>query len=221
MINPIYFFIDESGDPGDNDGTGENTLYYTELVIQLEPSDLQRLSRHIINWRYAEGILKEPIKLPKNEQKQRDLLELFVELHEEEGFKCSAVYLLKDKYTGPYLKLESSEWNPHLSFRNFIHRQLLEHHFASFPKKEDEYITAIFDYYRMSKSQRENVTHYLCDICNFDIENIVHFDSECSWMLQATSLLAHAVSQIALENIPESTEQTLRSFISIKDITYL
>ena len=218
MNKPLYLFIDESGDNGDNDGTGDNTLYYTEVVFQIESEYLKTLVRHIINWRYVEGLVNEPKKLPDDEKKCNSFLKPIKELHQAGAIKCSAVYLLKDKYSGPYLKANSPTGNHPIKFRNFVHKQLLKHHFSIYPKAQDDYVVAIFDYYRMSRPDLKNVTFYLCDICKFELDDISHFDSECSWVLQIAGQLANAVSHIALGNAKKSIIEML-SFISLKDIT--
>lgn len=218
MIKPIYLFIDESGDNGDNDGTGGNTLYYTELVIQAEYESLRPLVRHIINWRYVEGIMGEPKYLPNDERKCNDFLKPIIELHQAGAIKCSAVFLLKPNYSGPYLKAHLPTGHHPIQFRNFVHKQLLKHHFGLYPRAQEGYISAIFDYYRMSRSDLKNVTDYLCNICNFALDNISHFDSYCSWVLQTAGQLANGVSQIPLGNAGKSRTKML-SFISLKDIT--
>lgn len=218
MNKPSFLFIDESGDAGDNDGTGKNTIYYTELAIQAEYGCLNPLVWHITKWRYEEGISSEPKHLPKDESKCKDLLKPIIELHRTGIIKCSAVYLLKEKYTGPYLKTDSPIWNNRLKFRNFVHRQLLEHHFNLYPKKQDDYISVIFDYHRMARRDFKNITHYLCEICEFELDNILHLDSVCSWVLQLVGLLANGVSQVQLGKTPKSITDML-NFIPVKDIT--
>jgi len=217
-LRPLFLFIDESGDPGDNDGTKLNTIYYAELAIQTEYGCLSPLVEHIIKWRHDEGISNEPKHIPKDEGKCQDFLEPIIKLHQSGVIQFSAVYLRKDKYTGPYLKTDSLTWNNRLSFRNFVHRQLLEHHFSLYPKERDDYISAIFDYYRMSRSDFKNITNYLCNICKFRLDSIVHLDSECSWVLQLAGQLAHAISQAQLGKTPKSITDML-SFVSLKDIT--
>lgn len=218
MNKPLFLFIDESGDAGDNDGTGRNTLYYSELAIQTEYGRLGPLVRHIINWKYKEGIFSEPKHIPKDEEKCKDFLKPIIELHKTGVIKYSAVYLRKDKYTGPYLKTSSTTRNYRLWFRNFVHRQLLEHHFSLYPNEQDDYITAVFDYHRMSRSDFKNITHYLCNICKFPLDNVTHLDSECSWVLQLAGQLAHAISQVKLGKTPESITDMM-SFLEVKDIT--
>lgn len=215
MSKPVYLFIDESGDPGDNDGTGDNTLHYAELAFQIEHKHIEALVGHIINWRYIENLIREPKTLPTDETKRNNFLKPIVELHQAGAIKCTAVYLLKDKYTGPYLKE-----NKPILFRNFVHRQLLKHHFNIYPTMPDDYVVAIFDYFRMSRSDFRNVNNYLCNICGFPLDNIVHLDSKCSWLLQTTGQVVNAVSYISLGKAPRSMTKVL-SFISLKDITQL
>jgi len=218
-MKPLYLFIDESGDPGDNDGTGGNSLQYAELALQIKPEYMKELVRHITNWRYVEGIIAEPKKLPDDEGRQRDYLRPMIELHKAGGIKCSAVYLLKSKYSGPYLKADSPIWNNRIRFRNFVHKQLLEHHFNMYPPTQDDYVVAILDYYRMSRADFENVTFYLRDICELPLDNLTHLESKCSWVLQTAGQLVNTVSRIPLGSVGESTMQML-SFIALKDITY-
>ena len=206
------------GDAGDNDGTGSNTIYYAELAIQTEYGRLSPLIRHITKWRYEEGIFNEPKHIPKDEGKCKDFLEPIIGLNQTGVIQFSAVYLRKDKYTGPYLKTSSPKWNNRLKFRNFVHKQLLEHHFNLYPKEEDDYISTIFDYHRMSRLDFKNVTYYLCNICKFGLDGIVHLDSECSWVLQLAGQLAHAISQAQLGKTPTLITDML-SFIPVKDIT--
>ena len=68
MGDNVYIFVDESGDPGDNDGTGENSTYYTELALQIDTEQVLYLVRHIVNWRYVKGMLGEPKQLPHESQ---------------------------------------------------------------------------------------------------------------------------------------------------------
>lgn len=218
MLRPSFLFVDESGDAGDNDGTGGNTIYYTELVIQAEYKRVSPLVGHITKWRYEEGISAEPKHLPKDESKCKKFLKPIIELHKAGAIKCSAVYLLKEKYTGPYLKTDSPIWNNRLRFRNFVHRQLLEHHFSLYPKAKDDYTSVIFDYHRMARRDFKNITNYLCKICGFELDSILHLDSECSWVLQLVGQLAYGVSQAQLGVTTKSITSTL-SFIPVKDIT--
>ena len=218
MNRPLFLFIDESGDVGDNDGTRKNTIYYTELVIRAEYGRLSPLVEHITKWRFEEHITTEPKHLPKDETKYKSFLEPIIKLQQTGVIQFSAVYLRKDKYTGPYLKTESPIWNNRLKFRNFVHRQLLEYYFSLYPKVRDDYISAILDYHRMSKSDFKNITHYLCDICNFPLDVIVHLDSCCSWVLQLAGQLAHGISRVQLGEMSKSMRGML-SFIPVKDIT--
>ncbi len=218
MNRPLFLFIDESGDVGDNDGTGGNTIYYSELAIQTEYGRSSPLVEHITKWRYEEGISGEPKHIPKDEEKCKKFLEPIIKLHQTGVIEFSAVYLRKDKYTGPYLKTDSPFRNNRLWFRNFVHKQLLEHHFSLHPNAQDDYISAIFDYHRMSRPDFKNITNYLCNICEFGLDDIIHLDSVCSWMLQLAGQLAHATSQAKLGETPKSITDML-SFISVKDIT--
>lgn len=217
MKKPLFLFVDESGDAGDNVTKG-STIYYTELVIQTEYGCLNPLVWHITKWRYEEGISSEPKHLPKDEDKCKNLLKPIIELQQEGVIKCSAVYLLKEKYTGPYLKTNSPFYNNRLRFRNFVHRQLLEHHFGLYPKAQDDYMSVIFDYHRMGRGDFKNITNYLCNICEFELDDIIHLDSVCSWVLQLVGLLANGVSQAQLGETPKSITDML-SFIPMKDIT--
>lgn len=217
MKKPLFLFVDESGDAGDNVTKG-STIYYTELVIQAEYGCLNPLVWHITKWRYEEGISSEPKHLPKDEDKCKNLLKPIIELQQEGVIKCSAVYLLKEKYTGPYLKTNSPFYNNRLRFRNFVHRQLLEHHFSLYPKAQDDYISVIFDYHRMGRGDFKNITNYLCNICEFELDDIIHLDSVCSWVLQLVGLLANGVSQAQLGETPKSITDML-GFIPMKDIT--
>lgn len=218
MRNPLYLFIDESGDPGDDDGTRNTTPYYVELVIHIESKYLETLGAHVSNWRYVECIIREPKILPKDEEKCKRFLQPFVEVHKVGAIKCAAVYLRKDKYNGPYLKTDDPIWNNRLRFRNFVHKQLLKHYFSLYPKVLDDYIVAVFDYYRMLRADLENVTFYLRDICEFPLDSIVHLNSKSSWVLQTAGQLANAVSQIPLGNDGASVAEML-SFVELKDIT--
>jgi len=214
-------FIDESGDPGYNDGTRTNTLYYTELALQISPQDIKPLVRHIVNWKYCHYILSERKQLPKDEKLINRYLIPVKELAQEDGIKCSAVYIYKPKYTGPYLKdtLTTKDEAIKLSikFRNFVHKQLLEHHFKIYPKTDHDYLIAIFDYYRMSKTAFRNVHFYLQEICGFPLDEICHFDSNCSWGLEITGQLANIVSDMQLDY--KESVANMTDFISLKDIT--
>lgn len=218
MNRPLFLFVDESGDAGDNDGTRGNTIYYAELAIQVEYGHLRPLVWHITKWRYEEGISNEPKHLPKDEGKCKDFLKPIIELHQTGAIKCSAVYLLKDRYKGPYLKTKDPIWNNRLRFRNFVHRQLLEHHFSLYPKAKNDYTSVIFDYHRMARSDFRNVTYYLCKIRKFELDNILHMDSECSWVLQLVGQLVNGISQVQLGKRPKTITDML-SFIPVKDIT--
>ena len=219
-MEPIYLFIDESGDLGEDDGEKQTTSYYTALVIQIESKSLKALVKHITSWRYVECVINEPKILPKREDKCITFLKPIIELHQAGGIKCSAVYLLKKEYSGPYLKKKSRTGRKPIKFRNFIHKELLEYHFSTYPATDDNYVVAIFDYHTMSERDLDNVPFYLQKICELPLNNIVHLDSNCSWVLQTAGQLANAVSHIPLGNENKLTAQLLE-FISLKDITYI
>jgi len=218
MIEPIYIFIDESGDAGDNDGTGQNTLYYTELALQIDSSALKRIVPHIISWRYVKGMLGEPKQLELRNRELRRFLEPFILLYKDGSLKSSAVFLMKPDFDGPYLRGEGEYGTDVIKFRNFIHNQTLKHHFGLYPVSPNNYIQAVFDWHTMNKSQLRNVTDYLCKINNLPIDNLSHMDSWGSWVLQTAGQLANLVSHVPISDIDTSIT-TMLEFIQLKDIT--
>jgi len=220
MAEPTYIFVDESGDPGDNDGTRQNSLYYTELAMQIDADAPKRIASHVINWRYVKGIMGEPKRLALKIAELKRFLAPFVSLYEDGSLKCSAVFLRKPTYNGPYLKGSGKYGSDEIKFRNFIHKQLLEHHLRLYPKNPSHYLQVVFDSYPMNRPQIKNVTDYLCNVCGLPIDNISHFDSSCSWMLQTSGQLANLVSQVPLGGANEDIAAIL-GFIQLKDITRL
>jgi len=211
-----YIFIDESGDPGDNDGTSTNSRYYIEVALQLDSGGLRDLSKHIINWRYVRGIYSEPQQI--HTRGLQRYLQPIIELHHSDMLKCSCVHLQKSDYTGPYLKVSSPKGQNPIRFRHYIHRQLLEFHFRTYPA-QSENIDLVFDYYRMSEEALANLDMYIHRICNLpQVGRISHVESEICLPLQIVSQLASAVLAIQTGRLTGENAQ-LFGFISSKEIT--
>jgi len=210
-----YLFIDESGDPGN--GEGSSSDYYVELVLDISSEALHSFRAHITNWRYIRGIFHEVKRFPKKRDLSKFLSPL-IELQRNGLIGCSSVYLLKNRYTGPYLKPSSPRGGNSILFRNFVHRHLLEHHFSVFPTS-NETIEIVFDRFTMTKEAIGNLENYLAH--NYALptfEHVIHADSTYIEALQIAGQLANRVKDVVLGNSdPEDTE-TL-SFIQLKDIS--
>ena len=214
-----YIFIDESGDPGNILVDGASSKHYAELALQLNNDDsLSDFIAHIINWKYVLGKPYETKALPKGDQCKRYLAPI-LELHYQGKLKCSCVYLFKDRYSGPYLKPELPTGHKPLYFRNFIHKELLEHHFTQFPITHKARINLIFDDYRMHFEEVRNIEDYLQNNWNLpDFRRIIHTNSISNLALQVTSQLVETINDIVLGTIDKERRQLL-SFIALKDIT--
>ncbi len=213
-----YIYIDESGDPGNILADGASSKHYAELALQLDGDSLPDFIAHIINWKYVLGKPHETKSLPKGNQCKRYLAPI-LELHHQGKLKCSCVYLLKDQYTGPYLKPKLPTGHKPIYFRNFIHKELLEHHFAQFPIKPRTGINLIFDDYRIPFEEARKIEDYLQNNWNLpNFRRIVHADSIPNFTLQVTSQLVEAVKNIVLGTINPERKQLL-DFIVLKDIT--
>jgi len=213
-----YLFIDESGDPGYILLDRASSKHYAELALQLNGDSLSDVIAHIINWKYVLGKLYETKDLPKGEQCKRYLAPI-LELHRQGKLKCSCVHLFKDCYTGPYLKPELPTGHEPLYFRNFIHKELLEHHFTQFPITHKVGINLIFDDYRMPFEEVRNIEDYLQNNWNLPtFKRIIHDDSIPNLALQITSQLVRIVNGIVLGTIDKERKELL-SFIALKDIT--
>ena len=213
-----YLFIDESGDPGYILLDRASSKHYAELALQLNGDSLSDVIAHIINWKYVLGKLYETKDLPKGEQCKRYLAPI-LELHRQGKLKCSCVHLFKDRYTGPYLKPELPTGHEPLYFRNFIHKELLEHHFTQFPITHNVGINLIFDDYRIPFEEVRNTEDYLQNNWNLPaFKRIIHDDSIPNLALQLTSQLVRIVNGIVLGTIDKERKELL-SFIALKDIT--
>lgn len=218
VYDRVFIFIDESGDPGNILEDGASSKYYAELALQINSDSFGDFIAHIISWKYVSGRLLETKPLPKGAQCRRYLAPL-LELYYQGNLYCSCVYLLKDSYSGPYLKPELSTGHKPLKFRNFIHRQLLEHHFTQFPMTNRAEINLIFDEYKMSLADNRNLEDYLHTNWNLpSFECICHASSIYTCALQVASQLVNAIKDIALGKIDEERRELL-SFIALKDIT--
>lgn len=138
MNRHIYVFIDESGDPGNVLKEGASSSYYAELALQINEEGWAYFMEHVISWKYVLGKFQEFKSLPTRTDQLRRYINPLVELCNRKNLFCSCVYLIKENYTGPYLRPSSaSEQNP-IKFRNFVHRKLLEYHFGLFPALDSE-----------------------------------------------------------------------------------
>ena len=197
---------------------GASSKHYAELALQLNGDSLSDVIAHIINWKYVLGKPHETKDLPTGEQCKRYLAPI-LELHSQGRLKCSCVHLLKDRYTGPYLKPELRTGHNPFYFRNFIHKKLLEHHFTQFPITHSARINLIFDDYRMPFEETRNIENYLQN--NWDLptfRRIIHDDSIPNLALQITSQLVGTINDIVSGTIDNERKELL-SFIVLKDIT--
>ena len=218
MAKRLFVFIDESGDCGDNDGTGHNSIYYAEVAFQIVENGIPALRNHMAYWRYTQGIHGEFSRLPKNKDLERYLRPIY-ELYNMGVICISAVYINKPKYTGPYLKASSPRGQNPIRFRNFIHRQLLEYHFATY-QPNDEKIEIVFDRFDMTRGDIDDLTDYLEKNLNLPVfEHICHVDSLYIEPIQFVSQLVNRIGDIALKRCKPEDEKLIRKIIAIKDIT--
>jgi hypothetical protein len=212
-----FVFIDESGDPGNDLRDGASSPYYSELAFQIDKKYFTQLNEHVITWRYVLGRFTEQNTLPNNIHSLKRYITPLFELSNENRIFCSCVYLTKKDYNGPYFHGE--QYNA-LKFRNFIHRKLLEFHFKCFPYNEDD-IELIFDRYRMTKVEIENVNSYLANNWNLPrFGNITHIDSIYSELMQLTSQLVSSAKDMFVSH-GNDEKRDLLAFIKGKDISRL
>jgi len=218
MNKRLYVFIDESGDPGNVLEEGASSPHYAELALQINEKAWAYFADHVISWKYVLGKSGEFKSLPSRTDQLKRYINPLIELHNRNSLCCSCVYLIKANYTGPYLQPSStSDQNP-IKFRNFVHRKLLEHHFRCFPAYDCE-IELVFDRYRMSAEEENNLEEYLINNWNLpNFENICHVNSIYSEAMQVTSQLVNAMKDIIL-GTADGDRRTLLNFISLKDIT--
>lgn len=210
-----YFFIDESGDLGT--GEGDSSKYYAELVLHITDKSIPDIVKHITNWRYIKRFHKE-MKVLGSIQDIETYLTPLATMKEQNIINCSAVYLLKKDYTGPYLKTDSPKGKYPIKFRNFIHRQLLEFHFSEY-RPETENLELIFDRFDMSSEAILNLHAYLAGNIRLpSFKYITHADSKYTDFLQIASQLVNCIKDIISKTAGEE-ENAICNFISLKDIT--
>jgi hypothetical protein len=95
---------------------------------------------------------------------------------------------------------------------------LLEHHFSLFPAYDSE-IELVFDRYRMSSKEADNLEEYLMNNWNLPkFEHICHVNSIYSEAIQITSQLVNAMKDIIFGTVDDE-RRALLNFIVLKDIT--
>jgi hypothetical protein len=214
-MSAVFIFIDESGDPGNILQHGASSPYYAELALQINKDTFRYLAEHVIAWQYILGRFDEVKTLPSKEKELKRYVDPLIGLCDTNHLCCSCVYLIKAKYQGPYFQV--AEHNP-AKFRNFVHRQLLEHHFQCFPTDGSD-IELVFDRYRMSKDEMDNLEKYLRNNWNLPtFGDISHINSKISGVMQTTSQLVSAIKDIIL-GTADGKKRDLLSFIKLKDIT--
>jgi hypothetical protein len=211
----VFIFIDESGDPGNILEEGASSPYYSELALQIKKETFNVLAEHIIGWQYMHGRFYEEKSLPKNPKQLKRYLDPLIHLSDTNDLCCSCVYLFKADYQGPYFHGDKRDVT---KFRNFVHRKLLEYHFQCFPADGNS-IELVFDRYRMSKDDRDNLETYLENNWGLPrFTNISHIDSMISGAMQVTSQLVSATKDIILKH-GDDNKMRLLNFIKLKDIT--
>lgn len=209
-----YFFIDESGDLGT--GEGDSSKYYAELVLHITDDSIPDITRHVVSWRYIRGFNREMKALGNMQEIERFLAPL-AHMKTQNLISCSAVYLLKKDYTGPYLKTTSPRGQDPIRFRNFVHRQLLEFHFSNHTAATSN-LELIFDRFDMSSEAISNLKDYLNGNYSLpDFKYITHADSKYTDFLQIASQLVNCIKDIISKTDKE--ENAISSFISLNDIT--
>jgi hypothetical protein len=134
-------------------------------------------------------------------------------------FKCSAIFIDKPKYTGPYLnKIGRYKSNPNL-FRKYIYRQVLNLHFKKF-KLNSKYVEIVLDRSNLNNLDMQNLRQYLNRYGNIPhpISELVSVDSRYVDLVQLADLVCAQYkpnSSGVLGALPGFSY----SFINSKDIT--
>jgi hypothetical protein len=207
-----YIFIDESGDPGKLVDDASNSRCYSELALQVSNLNINTLYEHLINWRYVKRISREVKSLPNGVDKKR-FIEPIAIMQESGVIKCSCIYVDKTNYKGPYLNNAQP-----LKFRNYIHRNLLEHHFSKYPSITDENIELVFDRFEMSKEEIQNMENYLTKNWNLpNFKYITHVDSIYCEILQLTSQLVNMIKDLKSDKTDQEFKNRMHC-IPIKEL---
>lgn len=217
-----YLFVDETGDPGD--GSGGSSDYYGMSLLHITDDVFDRVLEHLTNLRYHRGLTRElrlkPVKRKGGVWEFGKLLDGIKALASQEAVFASSVYLVKDQYTGPYLKDSSPRGKNPIWFRNFVLRHLLEFHFAEC-KPRTQQIDLVIDRFELSRDGRINLEEYIQNNYNLPpIKHITHAASLYVEVLQAVHHLSTVLKVLATGEAPPDLLELL-SFVRLKDITSL
>lgn len=159
---PEFVFIDESGDPGREEGTAER--FFLAAVHCDEPT-LRIIRRHLVNLRYHHalegGELKEWWPVRKGDIGERRLqscIRLLEKLTGQGDVKSTAVWVDKDQWKadgGPYLGTGQDSFK----FRNYVLKRLLRRHLARFGWGDN--VDLVLDRYDLPEREFDRLRNFL------------------------------------------------------------
>lgn len=207
-----FLFIDESGDPGPRGST-----YYACAVLHVTAQNIKHLYSAVAAYRF---IMDDYDELKSYRIPHTKLCRLNRLLKKKSRyFKCSAVYLSKQNYTGPYLHTRSGYRSNPTLFRKYMYRQVLNLHFQKF-SLSSRHVELVMDRSSLNPTHINNLESYLNRYGNIPVSlhSLTSVDSRYVDLIQLADL-------VCAQYKPDSTGAIGRlqglsySFINAKDIT--
>lgn len=211
-----FLFVDETGDPG-RDLLGGSSKYFAVGCVHVTDISLEQLHRHLFALGYFSGHVRE-LKSSRLSRLQKDqIADIAKWLCESQDTRLTVVFIDKDRYVGPYFGISGERPYDAVRFRNFLTRQLLEHHFDGWKPVSSE-CDLVFDR-AIGEAEEVNVRQYLRG--NFRLPqftSIVHCDSRFVPALQFADSIVHIVKECVFGN-RESVDERLLGCMKVIDVS--
>lgn len=211
-----FFFLDETGDPG-NDFVRGGSVYFAVGCVHLTDLSLELLHKHFFAMGYFSDRFRE-LKSSRLSRVQKDHIEdIAKEFCDSTEVAITVIFVDKQRYAGPYFSQDGKRPYDSLYFRNFITRQLLEHHFQDRNLWTSD-CDLIFDR-AISEEAEDHLKRYLRG--NFrlpNFANITHCDSRYVVALQFADAVVHIVKEYVFGK-RESVDGRVLRCIKVVDVS--
>jgi len=218
----IFVFVDETGDPGSEEGTSD---FFGYAMLQVSSDDYHILHLLISQVCWLCGNAK-PMRFTEKPYRILNLLRGLKELANSDIISASALYIRKAEYCGRYLHwadydIPPTQWSHYL--RNYILRHALEFHFLTCDNLSAP-IEIVVDRFLITEEQKRESQRYFNSQTptplreNFRIPPVLHLtltDSHYVHGIQVAHILTDMLKLQIKGNI-NSMLAELSSFMRIQ-----